>query len=262
MNQKTDDSRERILRAAEQIFADKGLAGASVRAITRAAGVNHALIGYYFGSKIALYQEVLERSTALLSTPKLVRLAELRKKFGAAPIPLRELIDAYIRSFFDDYGNPESVAKTWLRFYGRMFSEGDDEVCSTTIQTGVHVRSAFLEELQKTLPDHSRKQLVYRLGAMIGAYTFWRGETGLLDFHLEDKAMSQIEVGELIEELITMCCALFSAMPSTRKAMTGQAEAKRPKVVKSITALEDPENPSGQTGKKSRRHRRQSGTAG
>jgi len=53
-------SRDAILEAAERVFADAGLAGARTDAIARAAGVNKALLYYYFKSKDALYFAVLE----------------------------------------------------------------------------------------------------------------------------------------------------------------------------------------------------------
>lgn len=56
-----DDPRTRILDAAEHAFAESGLAGARVAAIAREAGVNKAMLYYYFGSKASLYQAVFER---------------------------------------------------------------------------------------------------------------------------------------------------------------------------------------------------------
>jgi TetR/AcrR family transcriptional regulator len=56
-----EDPRTRILDAAEQAFADLGLAGARTAAIAEGAGVNKAMLHYYFGSKEDLYVAVLER---------------------------------------------------------------------------------------------------------------------------------------------------------------------------------------------------------
>jgi TetR/AcrR family transcriptional regulator len=53
-------TREAILEAAERIFGDEGLEGARTDAIAAAAGVNKALLYYYFGSKSGLYRAVLE----------------------------------------------------------------------------------------------------------------------------------------------------------------------------------------------------------
>jgi TetR/AcrR family transcriptional regulator len=53
------DTRRRILEAATEQFAAKGLAGARVDEIARTARVNKQLVYYYFGGKLELYNEVL-----------------------------------------------------------------------------------------------------------------------------------------------------------------------------------------------------------
>jgi TetR/AcrR family transcriptional regulator len=59
-DKRAEPSRIAILRAAERIFAEKGLAGARTDAIARQAGVNKALLYYYFKGKEALFEAVLE----------------------------------------------------------------------------------------------------------------------------------------------------------------------------------------------------------
>lgn len=54
-----DRTYQSLLTAARSAFANLGFAGASVRDIAREAGVNPALIRYHFGSKKALYQQVI-----------------------------------------------------------------------------------------------------------------------------------------------------------------------------------------------------------
>jgi AcrR family transcriptional regulator len=51
---------ETLLEAALVLFAARGYAGTSVRAITEAAGANLAAVTYHFGSKEALFEAVLE----------------------------------------------------------------------------------------------------------------------------------------------------------------------------------------------------------
>jgi TetR/AcrR family transcriptional regulator len=53
--------REKLLETATREFAAKGLAGARVDAIARAARSNKQLVYYYFGNKIGLYNEVVGR---------------------------------------------------------------------------------------------------------------------------------------------------------------------------------------------------------
>ena len=55
-----DGVRRRILDAARQEFASRGLDGARVDRIAVNAGINKAMLYYYFGDKEALYLQVLE----------------------------------------------------------------------------------------------------------------------------------------------------------------------------------------------------------
>ncbi len=57
----TDTSKDRILDAAEKIFAEKGFAAASVQEIANAAKINKAMIYYYFFSKEELLSAVVKR---------------------------------------------------------------------------------------------------------------------------------------------------------------------------------------------------------
>src|SRR6266566_6236015 len=56
-----DGTRERILRTAERLFAERGFNGVSVRELAAAAQVNIASIGYHFDSKEGLLSEVYRR---------------------------------------------------------------------------------------------------------------------------------------------------------------------------------------------------------
>jgi TetR/AcrR family transcriptional regulator len=61
------NSRAALLSAAERLFADRGIAGARTQEIAAAAGVNKALLHYYFDSKEKLYWAVLEHLFAQLT---------------------------------------------------------------------------------------------------------------------------------------------------------------------------------------------------
>lgn len=55
-------TRDKILRAAEEVFARDGFAGARIQRISHKAGINQAMIYYYFSSKESLYQAVLKKT--------------------------------------------------------------------------------------------------------------------------------------------------------------------------------------------------------
>lgn len=56
-----EETIKRILDAAQRLFAERGYTAVSVREIAAAAGVSHALVHRYLGSKRAVYREVLQR---------------------------------------------------------------------------------------------------------------------------------------------------------------------------------------------------------
>lgn len=62
-----NDTRNQLLRASRRLFARRGFAGASIRAITRQAGANLGAVTYHFQSKQRLYHEVLATVTQPLA---------------------------------------------------------------------------------------------------------------------------------------------------------------------------------------------------
>src|SRR5919197_936282 len=76
-------TKERILDAAERLFANHGFEGASIRTIVEAAKVNLAAIHYHFRSKEALLEAVLTRRISLVNEARLQRLAQAEA--AAAP---------------------------------------------------------------------------------------------------------------------------------------------------------------------------------
>ena len=59
-SQDLEDTRERILKAAEQVFAERGYTGARVAEIAQRSGMDKRLIFYYFRTKQGLYSHILE----------------------------------------------------------------------------------------------------------------------------------------------------------------------------------------------------------
>jgi TetR/AcrR family transcriptional regulator, regulator of cefoperazone and chloramphenicol sensitivity len=56
---KNEETRQKLIESAGQIFADVGYDAATVRQITEKAQVNVASVNYYFGNKLQLYHDVL-----------------------------------------------------------------------------------------------------------------------------------------------------------------------------------------------------------
>ncbi|HZP06843.1 MAG TPA: TetR/AcrR family transcriptional regulator [Terracidiphilus sp.] len=75
---RADQTRARILEAALQAFSENGLAGARTEQIAAAAGVNKALLYYYFQSKQALYDAALEAVAERVVASSLASMREGR----------------------------------------------------------------------------------------------------------------------------------------------------------------------------------------
>lgn len=86
------ETREAILAAASDEFAEKGFELASAREICRRANVNSALLSRYFGSKEALYRIVAKRLFGDLGAP-LARLVEGVKDDASWRAAVREWVD-------------------------------------------------------------------------------------------------------------------------------------------------------------------------
>lgn len=82
-----------ILRVAERIFAEKGLEGARTDAIAKAAGVNKALLYYYFKSKNDLFRAVIE-GVLEESHRRLISILSARE-------PEKEILQRYLEAHFD-----------------------------------------------------------------------------------------------------------------------------------------------------------------
>ncbi|HRX85004.1 MAG TPA: CerR family C-terminal domain-containing protein [Phycisphaerae bacterium] len=94
-NASTQETCRRLIDAAGQVFAERGLHAATVKEITERAGVNTAAINYHFNDKQELYTEVIRH--ALSQTP-MIREAELG---GTPEERLRTFISEVIADLFD-----------------------------------------------------------------------------------------------------------------------------------------------------------------
>ena len=73
-------TKERILGAAETLFAQHGFAGTSLRQVTSRADVNLAAVNYHFGSKENLINEVFRRRMDEMSQARLTALEAAKSR--------------------------------------------------------------------------------------------------------------------------------------------------------------------------------------
>ena len=78
MTRPSDITRERIIKAAERLFAERGYDATSIRAIVAKAKVNQAAINYHFDGKDGLYREVLRTAFRALTEQQLEHADEMK----------------------------------------------------------------------------------------------------------------------------------------------------------------------------------------
>src|SRR5215467_3557267 len=87
------DKKQHILQTAEELFAEKGFEGTSIRELSRKAKTNIAMISYYFGSKEKLFEALIENRTSFMRE----RLEGLNRNSQLEPLEKIDLvIDSYV----------------------------------------------------------------------------------------------------------------------------------------------------------------------
>ena len=95
----TEETRERILSAAQKLFSEKGFEATSVRDITTEADCNVASVNYHFGGKDNLYLETFRSMLVMLRDQRLAVIGELMAR-DPAPT-LEEFLESFAEGFID-----------------------------------------------------------------------------------------------------------------------------------------------------------------
>ena len=89
-------TRERILDAAKEMFARRGVEAVSLRELTIKAGVNLAAVHYHFGSKEGVLAELFARSSKAIVKWRLDLLAKVRRHRDGRPY-LEDVLEGFLR---------------------------------------------------------------------------------------------------------------------------------------------------------------------
>lgn len=166
------DRRERILDAAEEAFAELGFAGASLRHIVQAARVNLATVYYYYGSKEALMEAVLDRRFGPLRREHLERLAGHQRAAGGRVLPVEQILEAMLLPPLRLAMAPPAHRQAVTRLIGRIATEPNPRTQEMLRCRHSEVRSAFLKALRASLPHVPEADLRWRLEFVWGALAF------------------------------------------------------------------------------------------
>lgn len=163
---------DRILDAAERLFAEHGVAGTSVRAITDQAQVNVAAVNYHFGSKENLVRSVIARRLSGLEAARaealdVVEAAAARE--GRAPA-VHELVESLIGPVFAQALSEDQGWPNFVRFVSRLAWEPGVEDLAPP-ESSLRLFERFDAALRRAVPalgaDDAKR--LWRLAFMRGA---------------------------------------------------------------------------------------------
>jgi AcrR family transcriptional regulator len=166
------DTRTSLLDSAERLFAELGIAGASMRAITRAAGANLAAVHYHFGSKEGLVKAVFSRRLEPLNRNRLERLEALAMTGRGRDV--EGIIEAFVVPPLQMIGR-EPGGRAFAQLLARAVMEPGADSRELVLEQFEEVVSRFTSALEQALPQLSREETLWRFHFMIGSLSFTAG---------------------------------------------------------------------------------------
>ncbi|WP_367126329.1 TetR/AcrR family transcriptional regulator [Streptomyces phytohabitans] len=160
----TPDTRTQILDAAEQLFAEHGYRGTSIRAITGLAGANVAAVGYHFGSKAELMAAVARRVSEPVIAAQRAGLDRLLARTPEPPVDA--LVEAFAGPLFDGMSVDEGGERR-SRLIMTILSDPANEVRGWTGPAEEAVRTRYLAAFARALPGVDSAELWFRMRGIL-----------------------------------------------------------------------------------------------
>ncbi|MGE8309198.1 MAG: transcriptional regulator PsrA, partial [Pseudomonas protegens] len=162
---------ERILDAAEQLFAEKGFAETSLRLITSKAGVNLAAVNYHFGSKKALIQAVFSRFLGPFCI-SLDRELERRQSRPENKPSLEELLEILVEQALVVQPRSGNDLSIFMRLLGLAFSQSQGHLRRYLEDMYGKVFRRYMLLVNEAAPRIPPIELFWRVHFMLGAAAF------------------------------------------------------------------------------------------
>lgn len=168
------DRKLAILRSAEELFANHGFHGTSIRDIAIAAKVPPALVHYHFNTKDQLYHEIFRYRSKALGEVREQRLQALVRAKGKPQ--LREVLDAMIRPLIELQKEPGGVA--FARLIAREVSDPSEASRGIIAKTLDPIARQFLRHLVDAVPELPEHKVHWAYHFLIASLIWIMANTG------------------------------------------------------------------------------------
>jgi AcrR family transcriptional regulator len=214
LNIDADSSRQKIFASAERLFAERGFNGVSVRDIAHDAGVNSALVGYYFGGKRGLLSQVYMHHCTPLNQERMRLLKEFsQSKSGPT---LEQVLEAFIRPSLevtvDHHGR-----SNFTRLRAILSGENSALLEKLVAENFDQSSRTFVEALQKCLPHLKVDDILWRFHFLLGTIYY----TGAGPHRVRELSNGRCDPSDPVasaRELIPFLAAGFRAPEAKRRS--------------------------------------------
>jgi AcrR family transcriptional regulator len=200
---------ERILDAAEELFAKHGIYGVTMREIAELANVDTALLHYYFESKRGVFDAVFTRRADILNSERMREMDRLEAEPG--PHDLEAVIAAYLRPMFRLNRQGGQGWRHYCAFVGNMGSA--PELATIYAEKFDPVIRRFFGLMRQAIPEASETDLYWAYHMFSGSIMIVNMANGAIE-HLSDGLCHAEDFDEIEPRLVrytaegfrSICC--------------------------------------------------------
>lgn len=115
---------DRLLDAAERLFATRNYQTVTLKEVAAEAGANVGQIAYHFGKKDVLVRETIRRRAGELNRERIVLLEQYEKLVGPQNVEVEPLVRALILPYYNRLDEADSQWRCFAAFVGRYVWDG------------------------------------------------------------------------------------------------------------------------------------------
>lgn len=190
---------DRVLDAAEHLFALHGFDGVTMRQIATLAQVDVALPNYHFGSKQGLFDAVFHRRAALFNTARSVELDKVAAAAGDTPPALEDIIAAFLMPIAEAQLQSDPGWRNYCRLVAQVNSS-PIWVQMMTEHYDTLIRK-FVDLVATALPTTPLRDLYWGYHFLSGALSLSMADTGRLQ-HLSNDLCRSDDYENLYRHMI------------------------------------------------------------
>ncbi len=166
------DTRDRLLDAAERLFLEHGYDGTSSRMITAAADANLAAVNYHFGGKEGLFQAMLARRLDGLHAERLAQLDRDEADAAGRTLSCDRILAALFMPALAIARDPRRGGVDFLRLLGRAYVDPSPALRGFLSERYAPTMARFKDAFARALPGIERQELSWRLHFTMGALAY------------------------------------------------------------------------------------------